>query len=515
MEDRKTKRVRPDGGAAAAGGGDAGGEGYRVVPSEVRDKEVVPMMGAKDVASWCATCKREHGRQRALSTVYAKSYGIVGGTPAYVGDGEEFRWVHQMRRTRKTLSANTMHSVAVDFEGHVWLWGISSGITGVPSAMKDGLGGGEIFMNNDDLQRECEYEDPFCIRHHMGGHDIVSVSAGLRHTLTLDNAGRVWAFGDNRHGQCSPSAVQYYDAPVQIAVIQPGQPVEDSIPIVAIEASNTRSYLVDWQGNIWSCSFNRNPGEQWLQFDVLGVAMNMFSGHNPIFKPIDVVAACDYDIFPHDRKPGSAPQLRTYGIFGIGSQGEVYTARAPTLDAPSKTGDGGVLCISGASLSDRCTIATDFDENDDGSITTNIVLLNERTKFFMFNESETRADIVGLGGGEARKVSSNVIHTLVVDTDRRAWSWGRSWPDISQRAFNRDDAWRLLGFGDLDDDAHEPLTPMKIPVEAFDGLGIVDVETAYNRSYAVDEEGHIWTWGCGHGLNGSPKKLDDILMHTQ
>lgn len=181
------------------------------------------------------------------------------GDEGQLGDG-----THPARRALPTavpgligivqLCAGTGHALAVDSGGSLWSWGgnalgqlgnddltqrdspVKSTLTGISSA--DAGDGFSLALAGDGLVRAwgsnergqsvpggsvASVTTPSPV---AGLPRIVAVAAGSAHALALDADARVWAWGDNRGGQCGLSAVASPGAPV----------VVDLPPIVFIAA---------------------------------------------------------------------------------------------------------------------------------------------------------------------------------------------------------------------------------------------------------------------------------------
>lgn len=72
---------------------------------------------------------------------------------------------------------------------------------------------------------------------------IIFVSAGARHFLALDQAGRVWAWGDNQAGQLGDGGTRASTTPRQVASLR---------GIVGIAAGDWHSLAVDGTGRVWA-----------------------------------------------------------------------------------------------------------------------------------------------------------------------------------------------------------------------------------------------------------------------
>lgn len=97
-------------------------------------------------------------------------------TPTPVDQGSTlFTWIDQGGNL-----TNDGHELAIDSTGAVWAWGDNaSGQLGIGTNVNSNI--------------------PVAVSGLPAG--IIDVRAGGRHSLALDNAGNVWAWGDNKYGQ--------------------------------------------------------------------------------------------------------------------------------------------------------------------------------------------------------------------------------------------------------------------------------------------------------------------------
>src|SRR5262249_29443069 len=81
-----------------------------------------------------------------------------------------------------------------------------------------------------------------------GGHRVVHVTGGLQHSLAVDHAGRVYAWGDNGQGQLDSA----HDSAVPLAVA--GLP--SGAVVVAVAAGGQHSLAVTRAGRVYAWGDN-------------------------------------------------------------------------------------------------------------------------------------------------------------------------------------------------------------------------------------------------------------------
>ncbi|MCL2492402.1 MAG: hypothetical protein FWE87_06655, partial [Coriobacteriia bacterium] len=89
------------------------------------------------------------------------------------------------------ISAGSYHSLALDEDGHVWVWGTRS----ATSPLGDGLTTPAAQGAPKDISIITGSPD------HFENATIVEIAASASHSLALDDAGNVWAWGSNGSGQ--------------------------------------------------------------------------------------------------------------------------------------------------------------------------------------------------------------------------------------------------------------------------------------------------------------------------
>ena len=128
------------------------------------------------------------------------------------------------------VSAGSDHTLAIDRDGKVWAWGANA---------LGQLGNGNTTQSDEPIQVSIPWVGP-------GAH-AVSVSAGSRFSLALDNFGNVYAWGNNDNFQLGVESPTYRSA---AAVV--GQ----ATGIVAIAAGESSSFAVTANGDLMAWGNN-------------------------------------------------------------------------------------------------------------------------------------------------------------------------------------------------------------------------------------------------------------------
>ena len=131
----------------------------------------------------------------------------------------------------KAVAAGSHHSLALDSRGVVWSWGNNS----------DGqLGLGRVASQVFALQ--VTFPESVV---------ITAIAAGAYHSLALDSAGNAWAWGNNHNGQLGISSFdEERFTPVKLTFFPP------NTRLVAISAGGSHSLALDSAGNVFAFGGN-------------------------------------------------------------------------------------------------------------------------------------------------------------------------------------------------------------------------------------------------------------------
>jgi alpha-tubulin suppressor-like RCC1 family protein len=172
-----------------------------------------------------------------------------------------------------SIAAGIDHSLALDNDGKIWAtgWNIYGQL---------GLGNSGSGTNRNSFQL-------VAINGLTPGAKIVSIAAGYLHSLALDSEGKLWATGHNGYGQLSLS--NYSTTSFQSVTIKGLAP---GAKIVSIAAGLRHSLALDSDGKLWATGYNHD-GE--LGLGKYSYTENEFqlvtiSGTMPFAKVISIAA---------------------------------------------------------------------------------------------------------------------------------------------------------------------------------------------------------------------------------
>ncbi len=188
------------------------------------------------------------GREHGLAVAESQTYGWGRGTEGQLTldqwfDRNQPVWLPDVNDAN-TVAAGLTHGLALDPNGGVWAWGLND----------------HGQLGNGSLETPQTPVDPFADPNIV----IAAIAAGTRHSLALDPAGKIWAWGDNRAGQVGNGDPNH-------TVLQPELIALEDIQCLTLAAGDTYNLSMDTTGLAW----------EWGQLDVKDV--------NDINEPIPVL----------------------------------------------------------------------------------------------------------------------------------------------------------------------------------------------------------------------------------
>ncbi|MGG0171664.1 RCC1 domain-containing protein [Paenibacillus dokdonensis] len=136
----------------------------------------------------------------------------------------------------KAISAGNFHNLALDEQGQVWAWG---------DHRKGQLGIGHL-NTMSSIPAAVQIKFP----HHA---KIAAIAAGAEFSLALDEEGQVWAWGDHEEGQLGTG---YHCAQMQYSPVRVETEQGPLNGIRSISAGLYHSLALDEEGQIWGWGAN-------------------------------------------------------------------------------------------------------------------------------------------------------------------------------------------------------------------------------------------------------------------
>ncbi|BDR53384.1 hypothetical protein KIM372_12910 [Bombiscardovia nodaiensis] len=251
------------------------------------------------------------------------------------------------------------------------------------------------------------------------GVRFTQVSAGGNHSLAIDSRGHAWAWGWNYYGQVGVEDSANQPIPVDLSAA-------GRLPtnIVQVSAGGWHSLAIDTSGHVWVWGLNQN--------NQLGITANA-GNYMPNKTPTDLNVS--------GRLPAGISQV---------SAGAKHSL---AIDANKHVWAWGDNVSAQLGLLAGSSGAAPTDLNAAGRLTAAII-----------------------------KVSAGNEHTLAIDTNGHAWSWGNNRYGQLGHTTNSGIILNVYTLTDLSAAGRLP-------------AGISDISAGDSHSLAIDSSGHTWSWG--------------------
>jgi len=323
---------------------------------------------------------------------------------------------------------------------------------------------------------------------------VTDVVAGSGHVLALLADGTAVAWGRNIFGQCGDGGTENRAMPVAVRGLT---------GIVGIAAGGGQSLFLLEDGTVWGsgAGFFGVLGAEHVRVHPVPV---LISGLSNVRQLVSGGGHClaltedgsvfswgrdDYGQLGDGARRGELPGCTTVEHAGVGFKCRLLPAKVDGLPAVRSLAAGGGHSM--ALLADDRLITWGF--NDRGQLGDGTMSHRDRP-----NLHEALTNVATVAGG--------YHHTLAVRTDGSVWAWGLN--DLGQvgdgSTTHRTRPVRVAGLP-------------AITAVAAKGGGSDAAPGGSGHSYAVDETGTVWAWGCNnHGELGNggdePSKLEPVAV---
>ncbi len=357
--------------------------------------------------------------------------------------------------TYKKVAAGYLYSAAIDTNGYLYTWGDdtygqlgngSTGATKVPTQI----------TNTDNTK-------------------FVNVATGKYHMGAIDEAGALWMWGYNNHGQLGDNSTTARISPVKI--INP-----EGKKFVSISMGDYHTQAIDEAGNVFIWGYN---GYGQL-------------GHNGITAqsliPIIIVTSKANKLYAGNSSSYSLDTSNNLWVWGDGSYGQLGNGSSASYGSARRitNSDNAKFMNISTSVSSYYFVLG-IDEN--GSLWTwgynyyglGIYKTSVDIPTKITNTDNTKFVAIGAGGS----------HGFAIDEVGALWAWG------------------LNNFGQLGN-GNNNNSSIPIKITNTDNTKFISVAGGNFHSLAIDEAGALWAWGynsygqLGNGnTNNSniPKKI--------
>ena len=401
------------------------------------------------------------------------------------------------------VSAGNRFGLALDRDGGLWAWGrntegqLGLGAAGAPVVSPQQVTGAPVF---------------------------VSITAGARHAIAIDEQGDLWAWGDDSHGQVGNGIGAS-------AVVQPER-ITTGGAFVAVAAGDRHSLALDAEGGLWAWGDDT--------YGQLGTAGAAGTAVAPV--RLDLATAVDSITAGalHSLAITAEGDVLTWGNDGnaqLGNGAETADVTVPTAIATPRAlvaVQSGPVAYASAARDDNGDVWTwgsdAFAQLGNGAASTPVAAPAQVT------DDSQWVDIAAGG-----------LHTIALDEDGVLWGWGNNaegsagtgdgasivpYPTritvdarftavaaAGRHSLALDDtgtvwAWGRDDYGQVGDGA--PLTPVTTPRPITSGVVFSAISAGDAHSAALDVDGNIWAWGLdGSGQVGNGDASSDAVLAPQ
>ncbi|XP_050726265.1 secretion-regulating guanine nucleotide exchange factor-like [Eriocheir sinensis] len=180
------------------------------------------------------------GGHTFLLTAQGRLFGAGWNASGQVGDGTQVRAVPMFQLIRGleghhmvAVACGWAHSIALSQSGQVWVWGSNSH--------------GQLGLPKDEVPFTSL---PIC----LDLTNVVSVSAGLRHTAVATRDGRAYTWGHGHRGQLG-----HIDSEGQLVKQQPTPKVVDHVEgkVMSVSCGQSTTYALTAEGHVLAWGDNK------------------------------------------------------------------------------------------------------------------------------------------------------------------------------------------------------------------------------------------------------------------
>ena len=304
--------------------------------------------------------------------------------------------------------------------------------------------------------------------------NIVQISAGILHTVAIDEEGRVYICGNNEYGQLGDGTTTNSTLPICIS------DKENELKgkkIISISAGGNHTVALDEEGKVytWGDNGDGQLGDGTTTNSVLPICLSNKENELKGKKIISISGG--------------------YHIVALDEGGKVYTwgkNRYGQLGNGTTDDSGVPICISdkenelkGKRIVDISaggyhTVAIDeegnvytWGDNGDGQLGDGTTNYSEVPICISNKENE-------LKGKKIISISAGGYHTVAIDEEGKVYTWGYNY------------------YGQLGDGTTEE---SNVPICISDkdnelkGKKIINISAGGDHTVAIDEEGKVYTWG--------------------
>jgi len=470
-------------------------------PQDTPGQIILPGTGASDAVNhdWTAVAAGQYHTLALKSdgTLWAWGYNAGGqlgdGTNTGQSSPENISAISGVSGVA-AIAAGSAHSMALQSNGSLWAWGDNT---------YGQLGSGNTTNNSTNYSPQ-----------QIGAiSGVVTIAAGLGHSMALQSNGELWAWGDNMYGQLGDGSTTSRSSPEQINAIG---------NLKAVTAGNYHTLAIKSDGTLWAWGYNAQGqlGDGTYTNESSPENISAISGVSGV---VAIAAGGSYTVA---LKSGGT--VWTWGDNSYGELGNGNTTNSSNNYSPQQIGTIGNISAVAAGWNHAVALQSDgtlwaWGDGGEGQLGDGLTV--DSNSPVMINTNYARVKIAGftqtfsiqpdgslwacgdnaygqLGIGNTTTqpspvqitlptnpaptdpanhnwvaVATGAWHTLAIRSDGTLWAWGQN-------------AYGQLGIGNT--------TSHSSPVQVGTNTNWTAVTAGQYHTLAIQSNGTLWSWGFNY-----------------
>jgi len=305
----------------------------------------------------------------------------------------------------------------------------------------------------------------------------IAIDEGGDHIMALDNAGRLWIWGDNSDGQIGNNTVVDQTTPYNLM---------SEKTFIDIAACNNSSLAVDADGNLWVWGKD-------------SYKLTLGSTTSDVLEPVQVMAGTTFkSIVAGYYTVSAVTSADEILIWGYNSDGQIGNGTSSFSGITVAFN----LTTYGSGLTEPVTFTKvchgykqSFALDSEGNIWSFGQSTDYKLGVDLADADQTTPLKLDLGT-TFTDISSGKYHSLAIDAAGNIWSWG------------------VNNNGELGNGVADASTGY-VAAQITTGTVFTSVEASMDQSYAIDNAGNVYAWGASdYGKLGISDMTEDAFVPT-
>jgi len=383
----------------------------------------------------------------------------------------------------QTASVGSSHSLAIDASGNLWAWGAN---------YYGQLGNNSTTNSTVPINLSTLAGNP------AQNVQFESIAAN-GHSLAIDTANNLWAWGYNNYGQLGNNSTTNSTVPINLSTLA-GSPIQN-VKFQTLAAGYGHSLAIDDSNNLWAWGANHSGqlGNNSTTDSPVPINLSTLAGSPLQNLQFNFVAA-----YNHSLAIDASGSLWSWGsnFFGQLGDGNNTTSQssAPTnLSALANTSSVYGVNFRTVSAGYEYSLAIDtagnlwsWGANDYGQLGNNSTA-----------NSYAPINLSALAGSPVQNlrfqsVSADNHHSLAIDVNGNLWVWGANYyGQLGNNSYN---------------DSSVPINLSALAGSPVQNLRFQAIAAGYDHSLAIDTNGNLWSWGSNsYGQLGDNSYNDSLV----